>query len=316
MTRQFKFNLRYNPVVMKSKCLYSPQNWLILLAMGILWFLAHLPYRFILSTGRGLGHLAVKFGAKNQRIIMRNLELCFPELDLKQRQELSLKIWQSHAIAGIETAMAWWCAPKKFMSRLTIEGKEHLHAAQQTGRGIMLLTGHFTCLELQGRCVAELCSFAGTAKHLHNPCVDTIVERARLRYLKRIYYAEDLRQAQRGLQQGAILGFLLDQDYGRKGSVFAGFFNIPTATTTTLARIAQHTNSIVIPTFLFRNPDSAGYRLVFHPALEHYPSGDPVKDAECFNHIVEQAARQYPEQYGWTYRRFATRPEGEPSLYD
>ena len=296
---------------------YHPKNWAIFVAAGLLWLLAHLPYRAMIKTGSVLGLLAAKLGGKkNQRIILRNLELCFPKLSPQERNRLSLKIWQAHAIAGLESAMAWWCSPKKFMPLVSIVGEEHLHAAQKTGRGIMLLAGHFTSLERQGRCVAEFYDFSSTAKHTHNPIVDYIVEQNRLRYLKHMYYLENLRNVQKQLQQGAIIGFLLDQDYGANGSVFAPFFNIPTATTTTISRIAKNTNSIVIPTFLFRNKDQTGYQLIFKPPLENYPSDDPLADATRFNELVESGVREYPEQYGWTYRRFATRPEGMEKIYD
>jgi KDO2-lipid IV(A) lauroyltransferase len=31
--------------------------------------------------------------------------------------------------------------------------------------------------------------------------------------------------------------------------------------------------------------------------------------------VVEHLIRQQPEQYLWVHRRFKTRPEGEPDLY-
>jgi KDO2-lipid IV(A) lauroyltransferase len=33
------------------------------------------------------------------------------------------------------------------------------------------------------------------------------------------------------------------------------------------------------------------------------------------NREIEQWVREMPEQYMWTYRRFKTRPNNEPSLY-
>jgi KDO2-lipid IV(A) lauroyltransferase len=115
---------------------------------------------------------------------------------------------------------------------------------------------------------------------------------------------------------GETITFLLDQDYGRKGSVFAPFYNVATATTMAMSRIAKTTQSRVIPMFFVRNKDNKGYTLKFMPALDNYPSDDPVADATRFNALVEEVARDYPEQYGWTYKRFNTRPEGEPKVYD
>lgn len=295
---------------------YRPKNWPIFLAAGLLWLLSRLPYRMMLGIGSTLGKFAANFGAKNQRIIMRNLELCFPNLSLAERQALSIKVWQAHGMAGVETAMAWWGSSQKIMPLLTVQGIEHIQTAQASGSGVMLLGAHLTSLELQGRYLTELFPYSCTAKHTHNPIVDYIMHRARLAHYKTVCYPEDLRQTVKRLQKGEIISFLLDQDYGAHGSVFAPFFNIPTATTTTFARIAQNSKSLVMPTFLFRNKDMHGYTLIIYPPLENYPSEDPVADAARFNRLIEQIVMKHPEQYGWTYRRFATRPEGAPPLYD
>jgi KDO2-lipid IV(A) lauroyltransferase len=53
-----------------------------------------------------------------------------------------------------------------------------------------------------------------------------------------------------------------------------------------------------------------------YPPLENFPTGDPVADATRMNWEIEAWVREMPEQYMWSYRRFKTRPKGEPSLYE
>jgi KDO2-lipid IV(A) lauroyltransferase len=294
---------------------YAPKNWPIFLVAGLLRLLSKLPYRLILSIGQILGTLVANINSKNRRILLRNLELCFPEKTDDERLSLAKSCLVSHTLAALETAMAWWSPVKRLKKLLRVTGREHLDAALKTGRGVMLIAGHFTGLELQGRMVSLLVDYSSTAKHLRYPVPDYLVNRARRGYLKTTLFPEDLKKVHHDLKAGDIIGFLLDQDYGARGSVFAPFFNIPTATTTTLARIAKSTNSIAIPTFLFRLPNAQGYELVFLPPFENYPSEDALEDATQFNRILETYVKKYPEQYGWTYKRFSTRPEGEPSRY-
>ena len=56
--------------------------------------------------------------------------------------------------------------------------------------------------------------------------------------------------------------------------------------------------------------------LWFSPVVEDFPSGDDQADAQRMNALLEAQVRLHPEQYLWLHKRFKTRPEGEPSLYD
>lgn len=294
---------------------YSLKYWPVHLLSGFLRLISKLPYSWLLNVGAALGSVANLFKTKNKRLILRNLELCFPEKSLAERRAIAKACWQSHAIAAFETAMAWWSSSKRLKKNLVIKGENHLRKALTSNQGVMLIASHFTSLELQGIAISLLTEYSATAKHLRNPAADYVINTARRRHIKNTYFPENLKKVHRALQQGEVIGFLLDQDYGRKGSVFAPFFNIPTATTTSLARIANKTNSIAIPTFFYRDLKQKKYILEFLAPLENYPSEEPIQDATQFNALIEKYARQYPEQYGWTYRRFGTRPEGEKSLY-
>jgi KDO2-lipid IV(A) lauroyltransferase len=105
-----------------------------------------------------------------------------------------------------------------------------------------------------------------------------------------------------------------DQDFGHAPSVFAPFFNIPTATVTASSRLVQHTGCVLIPGVYLRKEGQ--YFMQLLPPLENYPSGDDLEDAARLNALYEAVIREYPEQYLWQHRRFKTRPVGEPSFYE
>jgi KDO2-lipid IV(A) lauroyltransferase len=49
------------------------------------------------------------------------------------------------------------------------------------------------------------------------------------------------------------------------------------------------------------------------PALT---AGETLENAvAAMNAAIEQAVRQLPEQYLWSYKRFKTRPPGMPKVY-
>jgi KDO2-lipid IV(A) lauroyltransferase len=65
-----------------------------------------------------------------------------------------------------------------------------------------------------------------------------------------------------------------------------------------------------------RLADGSGYRLVVHPPLQDFPGESEEADCLRINQWVEAEIRQQPEQYLWAHRRFKSRPEGAPKLYD
>jgi len=91
------------------------------------------------------------------------------------------------------------------------------------------------------------------------------------------------------------------------------FFGIPTATLTTLPRLAGMTGAAVIPVITRQVGD--GYVVKFYPEWKDYPTGDLEADVRRMNAFIEDRVREMPEQYFWAHKRFKTRPPGEPSPY-
>ncbi|MSP53785.1 MAG: hypothetical protein EXR81_06015 [Gammaproteobacteria bacterium] len=293
----------------------APRYWGIWLLVTLFWLFTRLPYRLMLACGAVLALLASKLSPKNAAILDRNLALCFPDLSLTERQKIAKDCWKAHGMGAMETVYLCWGNLNKLKNRLDVKGLEYLQESLKTGQGIMLLSAHMTSLDLGGfMCSTVTRPVSTTAKHQRNSLVDCLINRARYRYLQYVLFAEDLKRVNQLLKEGQRIFFAFDQDYGRKGSVFAPFFGVPTATTTTVARIAKSTNSIAIPAFLVRLPHGR-YLLEFQPPLANYPSDDPIADATQYNAAIENIVRRYPDQYGWTYKRFSTRPENEPARY-
>ena len=100
--------------------------------------------------------------------------------------------------------------------------------------------------------------------------------------------------------------------------MFADFFGVPAATTTSFARIALHTGAPIIPGFLVPLPHGR-YRMKFLPALELVRTGDMNRDVvlatELFNRVLESIIREHPESWLWGHKRWKNQPPGSPDLY-
>ncbi|SFR36300.1 KDO2-lipid IV(A) lauroyltransferase [Pseudidiomarina maritima] len=294
-----------------------PKYWLTWLSVGILYTISWLPYRWQLGMGRGLGRLFYRFVPRRAAIARRNLELCFPDMSSSDIESLVRKNMQNTGIAFFETGMAWWWPDWRIRRKLHVHGEEHLHAAQKDGKGVLLLLFHFLSLEVHARLHGFVKPAVGLYRPHNNAVMEYLQTLGRGRSNKYMIPRTDVRSMLQALDQGEIAGYLPDQDYGRKRTVFAPLFAVEKASTTTGTLLfAGNANCAVLPVTCFRRDDGSGYDMTFYPEFENFPTGNDVDDVTRVNHMIEFAIQQQPEQYMWIHRRFKTRPnEDDPDLY-
>lgn len=294
-----------------------PRHWPLWLGLGLLWLLVQLPYSVLLLLGRALGWLMFVFMVERRRVAEINLQLCFADWTEQRRAQLLRENFASNGIALFETAMAWWWPRKRLQKLAQIDGLEHLQRAAAEGQGVVLMSLHFTTLEIGAALLGQRATIDGMYREHRNPVFDWVQRRGRERHNADALAIEreDVRAMLRSLRRGRAIWYAPDQDYGRKASVFVPLFGVPAATVTATSTFARLGKARVVPFTQCRLPGGKGYHLHIHPALEDFPGPDETADALRINTFVEQAISAHPEQYMWVHRRFKTRPEGEPRPY-
>jgi KDO2-lipid IV(A) lauroyltransferase len=296
--------------------LLTPRHWPSWLGAGALWCVAQLPYPIAIRIGAVIGMLLYPFAARRRRIVAVNLRLCFPELSASERRALARKNFRYTGRALVEMALSWWAPPSTLPRLARFQGLEHLQAAQARGRGVLLIGGHFTAMEMAGRLTGLQTRVDTIYRRNKNPVFEHLTGRFRQRHYGRPIPRDDMRTLVRRLRQGHVVWYPPDQDYGRRHAVFVPFFGRPAATVSATSRIARMSGATVLPIAFYGRDDASGYDIVFRPPLDDYPSDDPAADAARLNRFFEEAVRRAPEQYLWVHRRFKTRPQpSDPKLY-
>lgn len=288
-----------------------PRWWPTWLGIALMWLLARLPVRIQWALGKALGELAWRLIPKRRAIARTNIRLCFPQLNDDEQRALVRKAFHSNGIGLMEIGLAWFRNPADFAGITRIYGLEHLNKALARGKGVLLLGGHYSTLDLGGSLVTEVIEADVMQRDHNNPLMNAVMTRARERRYGAALSSRDLRGLLRRLRMNRTIWYATDQDYGRKGIVFAPFFGIPTGTITATSRIAKRSGCAIVPFSHFRREDNPGYDIYFHPALENFPSGDDMADATLVNATIEREIRRQPDQYLWMHRRFKTRPSEE-----
>jgi Kdo2-lipid IVA lauroyltransferase/acyltransferase len=295
--------------------LIHPRYWPTWLGLGVLYFIIQLPYRFQLQFGKNLGQISYYLLKKFRRIAEINLKLCFPELSDKERKNLLKKQFQSLGMGLIESAMAWWMPDHKLDSLIHIKGLEHLQEALAKKKGVLILSAHFTSLDICGRLFSNIFPMHVVYREQKNRVIDRLLKQHRNFNWMQPIHRHAIRQIIKTLKQNKAIWYAADQDYGPTHSIFLPFFNISTATISTPSRYANRTEAQVVTLFYHRLPKEKGYQITIGPILENFGQGDDYQDMLRFNQLLEQAVRAHPDQYLWIHRRFKTRPQNDPYLY-
>ncbi len=292
-----------------------PRFWPTWLLFFSLWLVTRLPFRLQMATGRLIGRLALHFAGRRRLIAETNIQLCFPQLDTSRQAELLKENFLSLGQGLVETALCWWGRESQLRHQFILLGDDHLHAALGKGKGVILLSAHFTTLELGGRLLAMQHPFHVLYRQHKNPLFEAVMQHARQRRFEKAIPHNDMRALLASLKSNHAVWYAPDQNHGGQQSVFAPFFGINASTLTTTSRIAAISSAAVVPFFQARLPNDEGYLLMLCPALTNFPSGDLQADATRINKLIEDVIREMPEQYLWVHRRFKTRPAGEDYPY-
>ncbi len=295
--------------------MFHPRYWPTWLALGMLRLFEPLPFPVLLWLGRRVGDLLVVLPLSFVRIARRNLELCLPEKSAEERKRILREHFRSVGIGLFETAISWWSSDERILNLTQMEGREHLDAALARGKGAILLSAHFTTLEIGARALCARVAASIMYRPTSNLVLENFLMRNRGRRAKRAIPRDDVRTLVAALKNNEPVWYAPDQSYRKKGAEMVPFFGIPAATNTATSRLARMTGAAVLPYFPERLPGSRGYRMIIQPMLEDFPTKDPVADAQRFNASIEELVRVVPEQYLWIHRRFEGLTPDYPDYY-
>jgi KDO2-lipid IV(A) lauroyltransferase len=281
--------------------------------VGALWLVSRLPWSWQGALAGAVGWLAFRVIGIRRRVVRANLRLCFPELDEAARDRLAARHYRSLALGILEVARCWWRSPADLPPH-RIEGLEHLRAAQARGKGVVLLSGHFTTLEITGRMLSLQVGICCLYRDPNNPAVAELLRRHRSDWARRAIPMDALKELVRALRAGEIVWYAPDQGRWTPQAAMLPFFGHPAITNTSTSRLAAMTGAAVM-SFYARREEDGSYSLRISPPLEGFPTENPEADTLRLVSDLETAVRAAPEQYLWVHRRFK-RADGKASPYD
>ncbi|MBP7937431.1 MAG: lysophospholipid acyltransferase family protein [Phycisphaerae bacterium] len=276
------------------------------------------PIDLNLRTARFLGWIWYHIMPRHRKRAHEHLRLAYGNtLTDRQVNDYALRSMQQITMMVVELMFTprlinEWTWPRY----IRLKGIEQALDVLVSRRGAVLVTGHYGSWELVGFMLATL-GFPLTAvmRPLDNPYLNDYLMTARARRGLRLLYKKGATQSAADiLESGGVLGFIADQNAGRKG-LFVDFFGVKASTYKSIGLLAMKHNVPIVVGCARRVSNRFRYEVectrVIRPQ-EWTGRDDPLLwITQQYSWAIERFVRQAPEQYLWMHRRWKSRPKDE-----
>lgn len=285
---------------------------------AILTIMQVFPLDWNLGTARLLARAWARITPRHRSRAEAHLALAFGEaLTPAKRREVAHQSLESVTMFAVEAA----CLPRlinpfTWTRYVRLAQFEPVLKLLLSGRGVIMVTGHYGSFELPGHLLACLgFRMVAVMRPLDNVYLNRyIVATRRMHGLTLLDKKGAMTQAEEVLASGAILSFIGDQDAGRKG-LFVDFFGQPASTYKSIALLAITTRTPVVVGYARRLEGRARYEIGAQRIImpeEWETESDPVRYlTQAYTTAIEHSVRHAPEQYLWIHRRWKSRPKSK-----
>lgn len=265
--------------------------------------LSRLPLRILHGLGGLLGRVTYALSKPYARRTEENLRLSNLSKDGAAYQVL---LAQTIAEAGKGiTELPWvWRSPlDQVRSKVrSVQGWEHVEAAQAAGRGMIFLTPHWGSFEVFGLYVGQRMPLTNLYRAPKQAWLEPLMRQGRQRGLAKLAPADvgGVRILYKALKRGEAIGLLPDQVPGNGEGEWVDFFNRPAYTMTLSGRLAQSSGAAVLLACAERLSQGRGYAIRIAPLELDFTKSVPRQ----INLALERIIAIAPAQYLWSYNRY------------
>lgn len=269
------------------------------------------PRAVALWLGERMGLLFCAILTSRRRLAMSNLEIAFPKMRPAERNRLVWNVWKSVGRTAVEFIRITDIDRNNFNDYFIVEGRENLDAAMSKGKGLVLVTLHFSNWEM---CAVGTSYLVGQgvaiARPMKNPYVEKWVQRKRAAGgVSIILHRQAVKASLKILKEKKTLGVLVDQNL-YTGGVFVDFFGRPAATTPLPSLLSHRTGAPVLVAYCLR--EGKKFRLVYEPELTLTSSGAPeerlLANTQMISNELERVIKGSPENWFWIHNRWKRKP--------
>lgn len=273
-----------------------------------------MPRAAALFVGSVLGNLVFLLSHRDRFKARRNVYLAFGrEMNEKQIKTLARKCFINMGKMAVDVIRIRRHYDPELKNIIDIDGLEHLDEVYKRGRGVIIPTGHIGNFELSAVYFAQMgYKVAVIGRELYDSHLDKFIRANREQMGMKLFDTrQSPREMIRWLNDGGMLGVLMDTDSFRVRSMFVPVFGRLSHTPVGQSIIALRTDTPVVPIICLRN--GKRYKIKVWPEIKIQRTDNFERDVynltEKCTRIWEKTVMENKDQWIWIHNRWHNRPE-------
>ena len=271
------------------------------------WLVERLPRPLGYALAVMVARFAYVFARRARAELEGNLAMALPDLEPAALHRLAWHNFRNHSKAYADLMRLPVARVEDLRPQLRVEGIEHLEAARERGRGVLVVSAHMGSWEVAAAIwsatVAPVSLFAEELepRELYEWYRGT---RARLGISVLPLTRSGLRQVLQALDNQEMVVTAIDRDILGTG-IEVDFFGSPARIPEGPAAIALRKGTPLLPVAVFRLPDDT-FQARGYPPIFAEPTGDRAADIRRVTgqlvRRLEEMIRKHPDQWHMPHR--------------
>ena len=250
-----------------------------------------------------------KLDRKRKRVVMANLNFCFPQFSKEKREEIARATYLNFGFFASEFLRNQKLNKAQILQKTHFVNENLLIDALKTARPIIVTTAHQGNWELFSVAMAaKFGAISVVGRKLDSAVMDEILSEKRRKFdIELIDKKGGAKDILRALKNGRILGILVDQNTAKSDGLECEFFGHKILHTPSAGILAQKTNALIICAFVRKNTQNPrDTDIVFTRIIDVKTLGENaiIKATQIQSDETQHFIAQDPSEYFWFHKKF------------
>ena len=242
---------------------------------------------------------------RSKKICHINLSTAFPELEIKQKENILKEMWFNYGRILAEYVFISNFRNSKLFNNIIIENQIELEKIKNSSEPVIFVSGHFNNFELMAMHLEKSgINLAALYRPLNNPFLNPLMEKIRKKYICKKQVKKGIsgtKELLRYFKNGSSVALMIDQRVSE--GIRSKFFNREAFTTTIPAQFVKKFDCNIVPIYIERKQKHHFKLEIFNPI--EFSKNEEIEEITIkLNTILENMIVKNPDQWIWTHNRW------------